>query len=291
MHALLALVLGGLGACAGLSLRPAKSLSGVSLVRARDGRAVDLGAALAPRSGKTLVVFGSHAADFNTIEYAQRASHFWPQMRKRGINRCVMVVNGNEEACNKLADVLDLPKDFELLADEAGDAGRRFGVSRGFLPDVQWLPPQVKLFVVGIGLGPPWRTLAAVLPGFFGSPGDRRGWVEAALKQGQLAGRSAGPLPSILNLGADGAILGNRFDAFPIVGSWGLRPLELATLRLQNLAGVQAAHWDVLKPTDDRCLTQLGGCAVVGPKGDPIFQWVDGGLCDVADFEDLIAAL
>jgi hypothetical protein len=27
----------------------------------------------------------------------------------------------------------------------------------------------------------------------------------------------------------------NAFDALPLVGGWGRRPLELATLRLQNL--------------------------------------------------------
>ena len=58
--------------------------------------------------------------------------------------------------------------------------------------------------------------------------------------------------------------MANKFDDFPLVGGWGRRPLELATLRLQNLVDVQFKHWDALKPVDDRCLTPLGGCAVVG---------------------------
>ena len=69
---------------------------------------------------------------------------------------------------------------------------------------------------------------------------------------------------------------------------WGVRPFELATLRLQNLKDVQLAHYDELKPGDDRCLTQLGGCAVVGPGGAPLYSWVDRGLCDVPDFEALL---
>ena len=41
-----------------------------------------------------------------------------------------------------------------------------------------------------------------------------------------------------------------------------------------------------------RCLTQLGGCAVVGEGGEPLFSWVDQGLCDVPDFElQLLEAL
>jgi len=38
--------------------------------------------------------------------------------------------------------------------------------------------------------------------------------------------------------------------------------------------------------------TQLGGCAVVGAGGEPLYSWVDGGLCDlVPDFELLLDAL
>lgn len=85
--------------------------------------------------------------------------------------------------------------------------------------------------------------------------------------------------------------MANKFDDFPLVGGWGRRPLELATLRLQNLVDVQFKHWDALKPVDDRCLTQLGGCAVVGAGGDALFSWVDEGLCDVPDFHELVESL
>ncbi|KAJ1624070.1 hypothetical protein T492DRAFT_1050035 [Pavlovales sp. CCMP2436] len=284
-----------LGAVLPLTTKPATSLAGVSLFRASASdlsAKVDLGEALASSTGgKTLLVLGTHAADFNMIEVAQRARAFWPQLQAKGVVRCLMVINSQAGSCLKLAELLDLPAEFELLSDETGEAGRRFGVSRGFRPDDENLSPELKLFVVGIGLGPPWGTLAAVLPGFWGNPGGKRAWVEAALKQGQQAGRSAGPLPPILELGADGLILSNRFDDFPVLGGWGLRPFELATLRLQNLAGIQFQHYDALKPTDNRCLTQLGGCAVVDSGGEPLFLWVDKGLCDVPDFDKLLAVL
>ena len=89
-----------------------------------------------------------------------------------------------------------------------------------------------------------------------GNPSGRREWIEAALKQGQQAGR----WPYVLELGEDGTILKNKFDDIPSpVGNWGVRPFELATLRLQNLVSLQLKHWQSLKHVDDRCLTQLGG--------------------------------
>jgi len=95
----------------------------------------------------------------------------------------------------------------------------------------------------------------------------------------------------VLELAEDGSMIKNRFDNFPLLGDWGRRPLELATLRLQNLVSIQFANWDALKPVDDRCLTQLGGLTVVGPGGQPLYSWIDEGLCDVPDMRDVLQAL
>ena len=46
-------------------------------------------------------------------------------------------------------------------------------------------------------------------------------------------------------------LLSTRFDDLPIVGGWGRRPLELATLRLQNMK-LSIDNWSELKPADDR---------------------------------------
>lgn len=272
---------------------PSASLAGVSLPRVNNGGdQVDLGAALATAStsGKVMLVLGTHAADFNCVEYMQRIRAFWtPLTEKRGIERCMVVVNGEAAQALKLAELVDLPEAVELYADPTGEAGRRFGVSRGFRPDDTSLSPFAKLFFMGIGIGPPWQTLPAVLTGYFGNPSGKRAWIEAALRQGQLAGRWP---DSVLELSADGSeVVGNRFDDTPLVSGWGVRPFELATLRLQNLIGVQGTHWDELKPADSRCLTQLGGCVVVGDGGTPLYSWLDQGLCDVPDFDELLEAL
>ena len=67
--------------------------------------------------------------------------------------------------------------------------------------------------------------------------------------------------------------------------------MELATLRLQNMLGVSIEHWSKLKPVDDRCLTQLGGCALFDAEGTLTYFWRDNGICDVADFESLLEVL
>ena len=64
-----------------------------------------------------------------------------------------------------------------------------------------------------------------------------------------------------------------------------------ATLRLQTMLGVSLSKWEELQPTDDKCLTQLGGCVVVGPGGEALYSWLDQGLCDLPDFDEMVEAL
>ena len=268
--------------------RPATSLSGVSLPRVADGKEVDLGAAIAETGvgARTMVIFGTYPADFNCVEYMQKVRAFWPQLQAKKVERCLMVVNGKASSAAKLAEMLDMPSEIELLSDPTGEAGRRFGVSRGFRPDDSNIPAFLKLFVMGVVGGPgSWMTLPAVLVGYFGSPGGRREWIDSALKQGQIAGRWP---DTLLELNAEGEIVANKFDTTPLVSNWGVRPFELATLRLQNLASLQLKNWDDLKYVDDRCLTQLGGCCVVGEGGNALFSWVDQGLCDVVDMHHVL---
>ena len=173
-----------------------------------------------------------------------------------------------------------------LFSDPTGEAGRKFGVSRGFRPDDAALSPYVKLFVVGIGLGPPWGTLLPVIRGDVGAPSGKRDWIEACMQQAQRAGR----VPEPLELATDGSVAKNRFDDTPLLSDWGVRPFELATMRLQNLI-MQISRYGELGPKDPRCLTQLGGMVVVGAGGEPEYAWLDQGLCDLPDFEDVLGAL
>lgn len=264
--------------------RPAQALD-IALPRVSDGASVHLGDALAATTDRTLLCFGTHAADFNAIEYLQKIRFYLPRLRDAGVSRVACVLNADAAQCRTLAELLDVPDDVELFSDPTGEAGRKFGVSRGFRPDAA-LSPYVKLFVVGIGLGPPWGTLLPVLRGYVGAPSGKRDWIEATMQQAQRAGR----LPEPLELATDGSIAKNRFDDTPLVSDWGVRPLELATMRLQNLI-MQISRYGELGPKDPRCLTQLGGMVVVSAGGEPEYAWLDRGLCDLPDFEDVLGAL
>jgi len=273
------------------------TLKGLSLpVASAATESVDLGTALeAP--GTTLLVFGTYPADFNMIEYAQKLTHYLPELREKGVDRVLCVANGQPSSCGLLADLVGLPSDVELLADEAGEAGRAFGVSRGWLPETSEiavgdelkvpLSPYAKLFGMLVGLGA-WNTLPSVITGYIGNPGGKNGWIEKALAQGQVAGR----WPDIaLDVEAgSGRVTRNAFDELPLVGGWGRRPLELATLRLQTMIGVSLARWEELQPTDDRCLTQLGGLLCVR-DGATLYEYRDNGICATCDFEKLVEAL
>lgn len=90
-----------------------------------------------------------------------------------------------------------------------------------------------------------------------------------------------------------GNVTTNKFTELPLVGSWPRRPLELATLRLQNMMDISIKNWKELAPNDDALkagvLTQLGGCVVYDvDKKDAIYEWKDPGICAVANFEDIL---
>jgi len=148
------------------------------------------------------------------------------------------------------------------------------------------ISPYVKLLGMLLGLGAA-NTLPSVIAGYIGNPSGKNGWIQQALAQGQRKGR----WPDVaLDLDERGDVTRNAFDELPLVGGWGRRPLELATLRLQTMLGVSLAHWSELQPTDERCLTQLGGI-VVTRDGEAIYEYRDNGICSIANFEEIVAAL
>jgi hypothetical protein len=61
------------------------------------------------------------------------------------------------------------------------------------------------------------------------------------------------------------------------------------------MMGLSLQHWEKLRPSDSALaqgvLTQLGGVLVLGPNGQPFYQWRDDGICHVADFEDILEKL
>jgi len=244
-------------------------------------------------SGRTLFIFGTYAADFNNIEYAQRLRYYLPQLRAEcGVTKIGMVMNCQPDAALAVTDMVDLDtSQADIFVDNKGEVARQWGVNRGFLPDYQKSNPYLKLFAMLWGLGA-WATLPAVIGGYIGNPFNGQPWIEDALAVGQRKGRWP---DTSLDIDANGKV-SNKFAELPLVGSWPRRPLELATLRLQSMVGISLKNWKDLSPDDEALgagvLTQLGGCMVVDSKtGETIYEWKDNGICSVCNFEEMIKVL
>jgi hypothetical protein len=287
-------------------------LSGVRLISLNSKQPVDLVSFLTsrrgvvdPNQGRTcysILILGTYPADFNCIEYGQRLRYYLPELRKRGVVNFGMVVNGDEQGARTLAECIDLPlSEVEIFLDPTGIAGRAFGVERGWRPDDDNLSPYLKLFGMLWGLGA-WATLPCVIGGYIGNPFRAQPWIEDAMAVGQIQKRW--PNTALELQGDGGKVVRNKFSELPVVGGWKRRPLELATLRLQNMLGISISRWDQLKPTEEGfqsgVLTQLGGCLITEtttttrPTTDNtpvILEWRDPGICAVANFEDLLEKL
>lgn len=238
--------------------------------------------------GRSMVIFGTYAADFNAIEYGQRLRYYWPELKQsKNIKRCAFLLSCRPKAALSLTEKVDLPDDIELWVDNTGEAAREFGVERGWLPENDDVNPFLKLFGMLWGLGA-WATLPAVIGGYIGNPFVPQPWIEDALAVGQKQKRWP---DNALEIDDDGTIH-NKFKELPVVGSWPRRPLELATLRLQSMLGISLKSWDELAPDgealDAGVLTQLGGCLIVDENGNAIYEWRDPGICAVANFEDIM---
>lgn len=82
------------------------------------------------------------------IEYAQRLRYYLPVLKNEcGVEKFGIILNCQPEAALALADVVDLDTtEVDLFVDNTGDAGKIFGVGRGWLPDNEDINPFLKLF-------------------------------------------------------------------------------------------------------------------------------------------------
>ncbi|KAL7459778.1 hypothetical protein ACHAWC_011515 [Mediolabrus comicus] len=267
-------------------------LAGVSATSVKSNEDIDLGNFLSG-GDKTMLVLGTYAADFNAIEYAQRLRYYIPELEKRGIAKFGLVLNCNSDAALKLVDLVDLPCDTSdgkvtLMIDPLGKAGKAFGVGVGWRPDDEEMSPFLKLFGMLWGLGA-WATLPAVIGGYIGNPFTAQPWIEDAMAVGIQKKRWP---DNGLVLNDSGDVVTNKFEELPLVGQWPRRPLELATLRLQNMIDISIKNWKELAPDDEALkagvLTQLGGCVIVDGSNNVLFEWKDPGICAVANFENIL---
>jgi hypothetical protein len=277
-------------------IKSIEKIKGATVTSVASGKSVELSNFLKTGQKKSMIIFGTYAADFNAIEYAQRLRYYLPSLKDRGIDKIGFILNCDVDAAKKLVQLVDLKTDatsddavVELLIDPTGKAGRMFEVGQGWRPDDDTMSPYLKLFGMLFGLGA-WATLPAVIGGYIGNPFFGQPWIEDALAVGQQNNR----FPSnALELDDTGGVKINKFKELPVVGEWERRPLELATLRLQNMVDISIKYWKELAPSEDALnagvLTQLGGCLIVDSNtGDELFRWRDPGICAVANFEDIL---
>lgn len=242
----------------------------------------------------SVVVYGTYAADFNAIEYAQRLKYYLPDLKAKGIKKFHLILNASPASIMRLTTLLDIPTaDIKLYSDEMGKAGRNFNVNLGWMQEDTEMNPYLKLFGMLFGLGAA-KTLPSVIGGYIGNPFTSQPWIEDALAVGTRKGRFP---TNALELSSDESqsIITNKFASLPVVGGWKRRPLELATLRLQNMVGVSLSEWDELRPSEEALkegvLTQLGGLAAYDTEGEVKYEFRDDGICNVCRFEDLLDAL
>lgn len=277
------------------SFAPLEGVTARSVKTSEDVNLSEFVSTPSSKGEKTMLVLATYAADFNAIEYAQRLRYYTPELQKRGISKIGLVLNCEPDSAKSLLDLVDLPCDavqgdgVTLMVDNLGDAGRAFGAGTGWKPDDVEMSPYVKLFGMLFGLGA-WATLPAVIGGYIGNPFTPQPWIEDALAVGQRKGRW--PDTALVLDEDSGNVLTNKFTELPLVGNWPRRPLELATLRLQNMLDISIKNWKELAPNDESLgagvLTQLGGCVVCDESGNAIYEWKDPGICAVANFEDIL---
>lgn len=274
---------------------PLKGATARSVKTSQDVDLSDFVSTPSSKGKKSMLVLGTYAADFNAIEYAQRLRYYIPELQKRGITKIGLVLNCEEDSAKSLVDLVDLPCDVSsegtvtLMVDPLGKAGKAFGVGTGWRPDDKEMSPFVKLFGMLWGLGA-WATLPAVIGGYIGNPFTPQPWIEDAMAVGQRKGRWP-DMALVLDDNSD-KVITNKFTELPVVGSWPRRPLELATLRLQNMMDISIKNWKELAPSEEALdagvLTQLGGCVICDENGNPIYEYKDPGICAVANFEDIL---
>lgn len=287
------------------------ALRGCQVQAVRDGATKDaseLVAAPAPwdvvfgGNGTTMLFFITHFGDFNSWEVLQRLRTARREGRLGGASVAVVGI-GTIEAGRKLAEFLDLPEGLDLYADASGACHRALGFSQGALPQyADQLNPYFRVFLMLLGVGSP-GTIQTVLSGYFGNrdfTAEQTSWVDEALKQGAAQGRFPTRVPRRLPWEAampgedqwvDVADAGSSIWDGRGFGETGLRPFELATVRLQNMVSGIIEHWDELKPPDDELLVQQGGAVVLRNGGEAVYYYRDKGILTYVPLEDALVGM
>ncbi|CAK9070642.1 unnamed protein product, partial [Durusdinium trenchii] len=236
----------------------AEALASCSLQDIRSGETVEASKLLTTRSG---IFFLTHWGDFNSWEVAQQVRTAIQAKRLDASSICLVGI-GSQSSGAKFAEMLELPADVKIYTDARASCYSALCFSRGALPQYsEQLNPYLRVFLMLLGVGSP-GTIRTVLGGYIGDrsrPNSATAWIDDALRQGAKKGRWPTAVPDLLGdwKMLELAEVGNGVwdEGF---GQEGLRPFELATIRLQNMVGGIIANWSDLAPEDDELLVQQG---------------------------------
>ena len=162
-----------------------------------------------------MFIFGTYAADFNTIEYGQKLRYYIHQLQTEcNVEKIGFLINSTPTAAMILTkDELDLPirqqvqdeydkndhgggdLQIDLFVDNTGEVGRTWGVNRGLWPNIsnKHLHPYLKLFIMlpfGFGDGVQ-GTFPAIMNGYVGNSSRKNDhpWIQDAFAIGQIKSR------------------------------------------------------------------------------------------------------
>jgi len=273
--------------------KPVKeALASCTVQDVRNGETLDASSLLSSTSPRG-IFFVTHWGDFNSWEVAQQLRTAIQAKRLAASSICVVGI-GSQISGAKFAEMLELPEELKIFTDQSGSCYSALCFSRGALPQYsEQLNPYLRVFLMLLGVGSP-GTIRTVLGGYFGDrslPNSSTAWIDDALRQGAKKGRWPTAVPDMLGdwKMLDLAEVGNGVwdEGF---GKDGLRPFELATIRLQNMVGGIIANWSDLAPGDDELLVQQGG-VVATKNGEVSYYYRDKGILTYVPMEDAIKAL
>lgn len=212
---------------------------------------------IVPDCEALLMVVLPQLGDFDSMEYA-----WWLQRANLPAGMAMRAVGiGDRRSGQKFCEYTGFKPEW-LFVDATGKLHQELGLYGGlnlklpFLTENQRAWVNLMLMCAGIGSR---GTLAEVLRGY---SGDRK----AQPLLGNEEEIRAFPLPP----------LKGKFFGKPTH----LRPLELATLRLRNMAEV-LANWSIYVP-NAAYLTQRGGTFILSKSGEILYSHIDQGILGFA---------
>lgn len=211
-----------------------------------------------------LILIWPQLGDFDSLESAWWVQRESQSLKAQGVEiRAVGI--GHRESGQQFSAYTGVPAE-HLFVDPEAKIHQELGLYAGLTLNLPGLKPGqqawVNLMLMCAGIKSP-GTLTEVWRGY---SGDRR----APQLIGDEEKVHAFPLPPL------------QGSLFNLVGRRGSqRPLELATLRLRNMAEV-LGHWRTYVP-DAAYLTQRGGTFLFDSKGELLYEYRDRGILGFAD--------